>query len=398
MNNEKQIEKIQAGTVQIIPLEGLKEKLKQKRKLIVKLGADPTSPDLHIGHAVVLSKLRDFQDLGHEVIFLIGDYTARIGDPSEKSKTRPTLSQQEIEKNMQTYFAQVGKILDPNKTVVRYNSEWLDKLSSSDFIKLCAKVTVAQIIEREDFAKRLRENKPIGFHELLYPLMQAYDSVALKADIELGGTDQTFNLLLGRDLQQQFGQEPQIVITMPLLEGLDGVNKMSKSLGNFVALNEPAQDAFGKLMSITDELMWRYFLVLLNISPDQLSSMQESVAKGTSHPMTLKKQMAHDIVAKFWSMAEADNAQTQFESLFQKRDHTAAQEISLPEGTKDHLWIIDLLKLANLITSTSEGKRLIEQGAVSIDGKTVTDFKDEIDICDGMIVKAGKHKIIKIKM
>lgn len=397
MNIEKQIEKIAAGTVQIIPLEGLKEKLKTGKQLIIKLGADPTSPDLHLGHAVVLSKLRDFQDLGHQVIFLIGDYTARIGDPSQKSKTRPTLKTEEIEQNMKTYFAQVGKILDPQKTVVRYNSEWLDQLTSSDFIKLCAKVTVAQIIEREDFAKRLRENRPIGFHELLYPLMQAYDSVALKADVELGGTDQTFNLLLGRDLQQQFGQEPQVVITLPLLEGLDGVQKMSKSLGNFIALNESAQDAFGKLMSINDELMWRYFIVLLNVNPEQLSSMQDSVAKGTAHPMILKKQMAHDVVAKFWSPSEADDAQTQFESLFQKRDHTAAQEIVLPEGANDHFWIIDLLKLLQLITSTSEGKRLIEQKAVSIDGKTVSDFKDEIDIADGMIVKAGKHKIVKIK-
>lgn len=397
MNVEKQIEKIAAGTVQIIPLEGLKDKLKSGKKLIIKLGADPTSPDLHLGHAVVLSKLRDFQDLGHQVIFLIGDYTARIGDPSQKSKTRPTLSQEEIECNMKTYFAQVGKILDPQKTTVRYNSEWLDQLTSSDFIKLCAKATVAQIIEREDFANRLKENRPIGFHELLYPLMQAYDSVALKADVELGGTDQTFNLLLGRDLQQQFAQEPQIVITLPLLEGLDGVQKMSKSLGNFVALSEPAQDAFGKLMSINDELMWRYMIVLLNVSSDKLSAMQEGVASMTLHPMTLKKQMAHDVVAKFWSPEEADEAQAQFEQLFQKRDHTAAQEIGLPEGTSSHLWIIDLLKALQLIATTSEGKRLIEQGAVSIDGKTVSNFKDEIDIVDGMIIKAGKHKIVKVK-
>lgn len=397
MNIEKQIEKIAAGTVQIIPLEGLKDKLKTGKQLIIKLGADPTSPDLHLGHAVVLSKLRDFQDLGHQVIFLIGDYTARIGDPSQKSKTRPTLSQEEIECNMKTYFAQVGKILDPQKTVVRYNSEWLDQLISSDFIKLCAKVTVAQIIEREDFANRLKEKKPIGFHELLYPLMQAYDSVALKADVELGGTDQTFNLLLGRDLQQQFGQEPQVVITLPLLEGLDGVQKMSKSLGNFIALNESAQDAFGKLMSINDELMWRYYLILLKISSEQLSSMQEAVAHRTAHPMALKKQMAHDVVAKFWSLSEADEAQAQFEQLFQKRDHTAAQEIVLPEDTKSNLWIIDLLKLLQLISTTSEGKRLIEQKAVSIDGKIVLDFKDEIDVIDGMIVKAGKHKIVKVK-
>ena len=398
MDIDKQIEKIQKSTVQIVPLDELKSKLKKGKKLIIKLGADPTSPDLHLGHAVVLSKMRDFQDLGHEVIFLIGDYTARIGDPSEKSKTRPTLSQEEIEQNMKTYFAQVGKILDPKKTTVRYNSEWLDKLSSSDFLKLCAKVTLAQLTERDDFAKRIRENKSISFHELLYPLMQAYDSVALKADVELGGTDQTFNLLLGRDLQQQFGQEPQIVITMPLLEGLDGVQKMSKSLGNAVGLAEQPNEAFGKLMSISDDLMWRYFELLLNMPANELSQMQERIAAGNLHPMALKKQMAHDIIVKFWSVKEADDAQKQFESVFQKKDHTAAQEVVLPKGTNSPLWIVDLLKLLNVITSTSDGKRLIEQGAVSVDGKAIDDFKAEVILRDGMIVKAGKHKISKIKI
>jgi tyrosyl-tRNA synthetase len=398
MDIDTQIKKIQESTVQIVPLDELKHKLKKGRKLIIKLGMDPTSPDLHLGHAVVLSKMRDFQELGHEVIFLIGDYTARIGDPSEKSKTRPTLSQQEIEQNMQTYFSQVGKILDPEKTTVRYNSEWLDKLTSSDFLKLCAKVTLAQLTERDDFAKRIRENKPISFHELLYPLMQAYDSVALQSDVELGGTDQTFNLLLGRDLQQQFGQEPQVVITMPLLEGLDGIHKMSKSLGNAVGLTEPANEAFGKLMSISDDLMWRYFTLLLQTSADELSHMQERVAAGNLHPMALKKQMAHDIIEKYWSKDEADYAQKQFESVFQKRDHTAAQEITLPKETNRLLWIVDLLKLLNVVTSTSEGKRLIEQGAVSIDGNQIDDFKAEIKLNDGMIVKAGKHKISKLKL
>ncbi len=398
MDVDKQIKQIKNATVQIVPVNELEKKLKTGKKLIIKLGMDPTAPDLHLGHAVVLSKMRDFQDLGHEVIFLIGDYTARIGDPSEKSKTRPTLSQEEIERNMKTYFAQVGKILDPKKTTVRYNSEWLDKLNSSDFLKLCAKVTLAQLTEREDFAKRIREQKPISFHELLYPLLQAYDSVALKADVELGGTDQTFNLLLGRDLQQQFGQEPQVVITMPLLEGLDGVQKMSKSLGNAVGLAEPVNEAFGKLMSISDELMWRYFALLLNMPSDELSHMQERVAAGNLHPMALKKQMAHDIIAKFWSAHEADEAQKQFESVFQKRDHTAAQEVVLPEGTKGPLWIVQLLKLLGIISTTSEGKRLIEQGAVSIDGQPITDFKAEVALHDGMIVKAGKHKICKIKL
>lgn len=397
MNIEKQIEKIQAGTVQIISLESLKAMLQEGRKLKVKFGADPTSADLHLGHAVVLCKLRDFQDLGHEVIFLIGDYTARIGDPSQKSKTRPLVSQQEIEANMQTYFKQAAKILDPAKTTVCYNSEWLDALTSSDFIKLCAKVTLAQLIERDDFAKRIKENKPIAFHELLYPLLQAYDSVALKADVELGGTDQTFNLLLGRDLQEQSGQKPQVVVTMPLLEGLDGVHKMSKSLGNVVGLHDQAQDAFGKLMSISDELMWRYYLVLLNLPQDELNSMMVDVAQGKLHPMVLKKRMAHDIVAKFWSAQEADNAQAQFETLFQKRDHSAAQEVTARD-IKSPIWIIELLKQLNLISSTSDGKRLIEQGAVSINGQVIKDFKTEVGIENDMIIKAGKHKIVKLKL
>lgn len=397
MNIQKQIEKIQKGAVQIISLESLKAMLQEGKKLKIKFGADPTSADLHLGHAVVLSKLRDFQDLGHEVIFLIGDYTARIGDPSQKSKTRPLVSQQEIEANMQTYFKQAAKILDPAKTTVCYNSEWLDKLTSSDFVKLCAKVTLAQLTERDDFAKRIKENKPIAFHELLYPLLQAYDSVALKADVELGGTDQTFNLLLGRDLQEQSGQKPQVVITMPLLEGLDGVQKMSKSLGNVIGLNDEPQDAFGKLMSVSDELMWRYYLVLLNLSQDELNNLLQGVAQGLLHPMVLKKRMAHDVVAKFWSVQEADQAQSQFEALFQKRDLSAAQEVAVPD-IQSPIWIIDLLKQLNLIVSSSDGRRLIQQGGLSIDGQVIKDFKTEVCLTDGMVIKAGKHKIVKLKL
>lgn len=396
MNYETQLEKIKEGTVQIIPFDDLKQKLTSGKRLVIKLGADPTSADLHLGHAVVLSKVRDFQDLGHEVIFLIGDYTARIGDPSEKSKTRPSLSHQEIEKNMQTYFEQVGKILDPAKTTVVYNSTWLDKLTSSDFLKLCAKVTLAQLTERDDFAKRIKEQRPIGFHELLYPLLQAYDSVVLQADVEFGGTDQTFNLMLGRNLQQQFGQSPQVVITMPLLEGLDGVNKMSKSLNNFVGLNDDPRDAFGKLMSISDELMWRYFLVLLNISQEKVASLMEDVAKGLIHPMKLKKDMAHAVIAKFWSPDQADDAQHTFQMLFQQKNMTAAQEVALPHIGQS-IWIIDLLKNLKVAASNSQARRLIEQGAVFIDGQRISDAKAHITVCDGMIVKAGKHQIFKIR-
>lgn len=387
MNYQIQLEKIKSGTANIIPLDELTQKLASGKKLIIKLGADPTSADLHLGHAVVLTKMRDFQDLGHEVIFLIGDYTARIGDPSGKSKTRPSLSHQEIEKNMQTYFTQVGKILDPSKTTIVYNSTWLDKLTSSDFLRLCAKVTLAQLTERDDFAKRIKEQKPIGFHELMYPLLQAYDSVVLQADIELGGTDQTFNMMLGRNLQEQSGQKPQVVITMPLLEGLDGVNKMSKSLGNFIGLHDQPRDAFGKLMSISDQLMWRYFEVLLNTTKEQLDT--------TLHPMKLKKEMAHAIVAKYWSPQEADDAQHTFEMLFQKKDLSAAQEVTL-SNMDQPIWIVDLLKQLNVITSSSQGRRLIEQGAITIDGQRIEDTKTQISPHRGMIIKAGKHQIFKI--
>lgn len=397
MSIESQFQKIRKGTVQIIGDQALKTLLQEGKKLRVKFGADPTSAHLHLGHAVVLSKLRDFQDLGHEVIFLIGDYTARIGDPSQKSKTRPLVSQQEIEANMQTYFKQASKILDPAKTTVCYNSEWLDKLHSSDFVKLCAKVTLAQLTERDDFSTRIKENRPIAFHELLYPLLQAYDSVALRADVELGGTDQTFNLLLGRDLQVQSGQKPQVVITMPLLEGLDGVQKMSKSLGNAVGLNDNPQDAFGKLMSISDELMWRYYLILLNVTQDELNSMLQGVAQGTLHPMVLKKRMAHDIVSKFWSEQEADQAQVQFEMLFQKRNLSVAQEVGVAD-IQSPIWIIDLLKQLKLIGSSSDGRRLIQQGGLSIDGQIIKDFKTQVGLTNGMVIKAGKHKIVKLKL
>ncbi len=392
---EKEIKLIEAGTVQTLPENELRKKLESGKKLKVKLGMDPTAPDLHLGHAVVLSKLKEFQDLGHEVIFLIGDFTARIGDPSGKSKTRPPLTEEEIKKNQKTYFEQVGKILDVNKCTIHYNSEWLDKLSASDLLKLFGKVTLARIIEREDFAKRLKEKQPIGFHELLYPLLQGYDSVALDADVELGGTDQTFNLLMGRFLQEQYGQEPQVIITMPLLEGLDGVQKMSKSLGNYVSLSEPANDAFGKLMSISDALMWRYFEILLGKSKQELSALEEKVAYGTLHPMELKKQMAHDIIAKFWSKKEADEAQQNFEALFQKKDYTQAQEVAL--GLESPAWIVDILKALGTVKTSSDAKRLIQNKAVSVDGEPVTDFKAQIDWKSGMIIKAGKHKIYKIK-
>ncbi len=393
---EKSLEIIKHGTVQVTPEADLLSKLKRGKKLKIKLGADPTAPDLHLGHAVVLNKLRQFQDLGHEIIFLIGDFTALIGDPTGKSKTRPPMTTEAIATNAQTYFEQVSKILDPTKMTIRYNAEWLSTLSFADVLLLAGKTTLARIIEREDFQTRLRENSPIGFHELFYPLMQGYDSVALQADVELGGTDQTFNLLMGRFLQEQYHQEPQVIVTLPLLEGLDGVQKMSKSLGNYVGLAEDAAAAYGKLMSISDELMWRYYHLLLDKNEHDVAVMKQDVASGSLHPMNAKKQMAWGIINRFWSHADADRAQQNFEALFQKQDHSQAKEFQVLANVSNPVWIVDLLKALGAISSSSEAKRLIESKSVSIDGEVVTDFKAEIKGSVGMIVKVGKHKIYKL--
>ncbi len=387
---------LKQGTVQVIHEDILLKKLQSGRKLIIKLGADPTAPDLHLGHAVVLRKMRQFQDLGHTVIFLIGDFTARIGDPTGKSKTRPSLTQEAIAINTKTYFEQVGKILDISKVQIRYNSEWLGALSFIDVVNLAAKVTVARLIEREDFAQRLKNQQSIGLHELLYPLMQGYDSVALKADVELGGTDQTFNLLMGRFLQEHYGQEPQVVITTPLLEGLDGIEKMSKSLNNYIGLAEKADQAFGKLMSISDTLMWRYYEVLLLTPSIELTQLKHEVYVGTLHPMVAKKQMAYQVISIFWSVTEADVAQIQFEAVFQNKDLSKAQTIIIPIGTIETLWIVDLLKLVGATASSSEVKRLIESDAVTIDGHVISDFKAQITWYSGMTLKVGKHRIYVI--
>jgi len=381
--------------VQVLPEGELEKKLESGKKLKIKLGMDPTSPDLHLGHAVVLSKLKEFQDAGHEVIFLIGDFTARIGDPTGRSKTRPPLTEEEIKHNTQTYFEQVSKILDPKKITIRYNSELLDPLTAKDIVQLCAKATLARLTEREDFKNRIDTNQPIGFHELLYPLFQGYDSVALKADVELGGTDQTFNLLMGRYLQEQYGQPAQVVMTMPILEGLDGQQKMSKSLGNTIGLSESADQAFGKLMSISDVLMWRYIRILLDKDQQEMSVLEERVAGGTLHPMELKKNMARDIVAKFWSAAEADAAFKQFEAVFQKKDYSQAQEVDLG-NLANPILIIDLLRALDAVKTSSEARRLLEGNAVRINDEVITDFKANIAWKSGMTIKVGKHRIYRI--
>ncbi len=389
-------EKLKHGTVQVIPEDAFKKKLEKKKTLKIKLGMDPTAPDLHLGHAVVLNKMRQFQDLGHTVIFLIGDFTARIGDPTGKSKTRPPLTEDDIKKNAQTYFEQVSKILDPDKTEIRYNSEWLNKLNFADVLKLAGKTTLARLIEREDFQNRLEQNISIGFHELFYPIMQGYDSVVLEADIELGGTDQTFNLLMGRDLQEHYDQEPQVIMTMPLLEGLDGVQKMSKSLGNYVGLWEEPVQVYGKLMSVSDTLMWRYYHLLLDKTEQEITMLQKDVHQEKRHPMKLKKEMAFGIIKRFWSEQEAHKAQGNFEALFQKQDYSQAKEAAILSHISNPIWIVTLLKELKTISSSSEAKRLIQSGAVLVDDKKITDFKAEITCTSGMIVKVGKHRIYKL--
>lgn len=394
---QESLKVLTSGIAQCIPQEDFIKKLESGKKLQIKLGMDPTAPDLHLGHAVVIKKMKQFQDLGHEVVFLIGDYTARIGDPTGKSKTRPALTEEQILSNAKTYFAQVGKILDLKKLTIVYNSSWLGKLTFADVITMCGKITVARLIERDDFAKRLDNNIPVSMHELLYPIMQSYDSVHLKSDVELGGTDQTFNLLCGRFLQEQYGQEAQVVITVPLLEGLDGVEKMSKSLGNAIGLFDQPADAYGKLMSIPDHLVYRYFLLLLDRTEQQINELKNQVATNQLHPMDLKKQMAHEIVTTFWSRLEADQAQNQFQALFQNKDLSQATEVALSSDfLNKSVWIVKLLQELKAVQSSSEVKRLIDAGAVAVDDAVIKDFKAEIHVASGMIIKVGKHRIYKV--
>ena len=384
------LKNILSSTAQIVPVADLEKKLAPKKPLIVKFGIDPTSTDLHLGHAVVLSKIKQLQDMGHKIIFLIGDFTARIGDPTGKSKTRPPLSKEQIQENLKTYIDQVGRILDRDKIAIAFNSQWLDPLRADDMIRLCSMVTVARIIERDDFQKRLQAGTPIALHELLYPLFQAYDSVALDADIEIGGTDQLFNMLMGRFLQEQYNKPAQVVIAMPLLEGLDGVNKMSKSLGNYIGLTEDPAQVFGKLMSISDELMWRYYHVLLEKSDAELEQLKIS-----GHPKEHKKQLAFLIIKRFWSTKDAQHAQENFEALFERKDYSQAQKVSLPP--QDVIWIVDLLKHIGAVTSSSEARRLIESNAVQIDGQVTQDVKAQITPTSSMTIKVGKHRIYQFE-
>ena len=392
---EDVLQEIKRGADELLVEAELVEKLKKGRPLRVKAGFDPTAPDLHLGHTVLLNKLRQFQMLGHQVIFLVGDFTGMIGDPTGKNATRPPLTPEAVAENARTYQEQVFKILDPDLTEVRFNSEWMEKLGSAGMIRLAATHTVARMLERDDFHKRYSSQQPIAIHEFLYPLIQGYDSVVLKADVELGGTDQKFNLLMGREMQKHHGQPPQCILTMPLLEGLDGVNKMSKSLGNYIGINEPPQEIFGKLMSVSDDLMWRYIQLLSFESLATIEGWKRQVAEG-ANPRNIKVRFAQEIVARFHDAAAAARALAEFEARFQKGvlpDDMPA--ISLP-GVEGGLPVPQLLKQAGLVASTSEAIRQIAGGGVRLDGERVADKGVSVPMGTTVVAQVGKRKFARV--
>lgn len=392
-----ELAELRSGVDEILTESGLAEKLKNKRSLRVKAGFDPTAPDIHLGHTVLLNKLKQFQDLGHEAIFLTGDFTAMIGDPTGKHITRKPLSRDEIIENSKTYQEQVYRILDPDKTVTKFNSSWMDSMSPGDLIQLAAKHTVARMLERDDFGKRYKSGQPIAIHEFLYPLIQGYDSVAMKSDVELGGTDQKFNLLVGRQLQEAYGQKPQVVITMPILEGLDGVQKMSKSLGNYIGITEAPNEMFGKLMSISDELMWRY-LELLSFRPvEELSGWRQQAKEG-ANPRDFKVEFAKEIVARFHSLTDAKRAVEEFEARFKHGTLPDNIETKRMTASDQDYPIANLLKDSGLTASTSEAYRMLKQGAVRIDGERVSNPKLMVKSGTTHIFQVGKRKFIKVEM
>ncbi len=390
MTIDEQLAELKRGTDEILIECELIEKISTGKKLVVKAGFDPTAPDLHLGHTVLINKLKQFQDLGHEVVFLIGDFTGRIGDPTGKNITRQPLSEQDVLENAKTYKDQIFKILDPDKTRVVFNSEWLGKMSAQDLIKLAGSYTVARMIERDDFKKRFEGNQPIALHEFIYPLLQGQDSVVLKADIELGGRDQKFNLLVGRELQKHNGQVPQVVITMPLLEGLDGVQKMSKSLGNYIGIAESAQAMFGKIMSISDELMWRYYELLSFKSIISIQTLKQEALEG-KNPRDIKIDLAKEIIERFHDKAAAEQAHQDFMNQFQKHQIPVdIQEFKVPTGTV--IW--KAMVMCELVKSSSEALRMIEQGAVKLNGEKMTDKNHQI--INNTVMQVGKRKFAKI--
>jgi tyrosyl-tRNA synthetase len=391
---DKSLEQIRRGSVEIINEEELVEKLRKNRPLRIKAGFDPTAPDLHLGHTVLIQKLKHFQDLGHKVIFLIGDFTGMIGDPTGKSETRKKLTREEVLANAETYKRQIFRILDREKTEIAFNSTWMDRFSAADFVELCSRSTVARMLERDDFEKRYKSNQPISIHEFLYPLVQGYDSVALEADVELGGTDQKFNLLMGRTLQKDYGQERQIVLTMPILEGLDGVQKMSKSLGNYVGIEDAPADMFGKLMSISDELMWRYFELLSDKTLDEIADLKGQVENGALHPKACKEILAEEITARFHGPEEGSRAREGFNAVFAKQGVPEdMDEYAASAGTL----LVDVLADSGLCASKGEAKRLIKQNAVSLDGDKAADFAMVVEP-GSFVVKVGKKRFLKLSV
>jgi len=388
---QEQLRVIKRGAVEILLEEDLMKKLRRGKPLRVKAGFDPTAPDLHLGHTVLIQKMKQFQDFGHEVVFLIGDFTGMIGDPSGRSETRKQLTRAEVLKNAETYKEQIFKILDSKKTVIEFNHRWMEKMDAAALVELSAKYTVARILEREDFKQRYQKQQPISIHEFLYPLIQGYDSVVLKADVELGGTDQRFNLLVGRELQREYGQEPQVVLTMPLLEGTDGVNKMSKSLNNYIGIHEPPEEIFGKMMSISDELMWRYAGLLSDRDLEEVKKIRDQVAGGSVHPMDFKKSLALEIVARFHGQKAAEAAREYFETRYQKR--SAPKSVRKQFSPPERIWICQLLVDLQFAKSKGEARRLIAQGAVKVDGKIVRDA--DFDFRGGVhrLVEVGKTRI-----
>tara|TARA_B100000676_G_scaffold117490_1_gene116978 strand:+ start:3827 stop:5023 length:1197 start_codon:yes stop_codon:yes gene_type:complete len=391
------IEILLRGIEEIIPKEEFLAKLKKNKTLRIKVGFDPTAPDLHLGHTVIINKMKLFQDMGHEVIFLIGDFTGSVGDPSGVNETRPVLSKSDLKKNSKTYQKQVFTILDPQKTEIRYNSEWMNKLKPSDFIKLASTQTVARMLERDDFDKRYKSQQPISIHEFLYPLLQGYDSAILKVDVELGGTDQKFNLLMGREVQKHYGLEQQSIMTLPLLEGLDGVKKMSKSLENYIAIEDKADDMFGKIMSISDELMWRYFDLLSFKDSAEIDNLKKDQKNG-ENPRNIKFILAQEIVERFHGEKKSKSALNEFLNRFQKGNiPTNIEDISLTLS-KDELTLSRVLKDSKLTASTSEALRMIKQGAVKIDGEKVLDSDHKITLNEEQIYQVGKKRFRRIKI
>lgn len=394
----EQMDIIRSGVIELIPEEEMAQKIeksiKNKKPLTVKLGADPSRPDLHIGHAVVLHKMRQFQDLGHNAILIIGDFTAMIGDPTGKSKTRPQLTIEETKVNGQSYLEQATMILTEERLEVKYNSEWLGKMSFNDVIKLSSNITVAQMLERDDFHKRYSSGTPISIHEFLYPLAQAMDSAAIKSDVELGGTDQKFNLLVGREIQKAYGVEPQCILTMPILEGTDGVQKMSKSLDNYIALTDSPRDIFGKIMSIPDELIPRYLQYAAHASAEEAINVEAGLKDNTVHPRNAKVDLAKRVVSIYHSKEAGDQALEEFERIFKNKD--VPDDVPLTEFDVKEVNIMDLIVLTKLLPSKKEAKRMVEQGAVSLDGEKVDDFRANIDISDEKMLKVGKRKFMRV--